>query len=78
MSQDVVAAQPHLPVVQGSSQTTVAFFYAISFLSGLLYDFLDVASSVTPLRTGFARADRSKTFFDVSFVALQCMLSLAG
>ena len=46
MSQDVVAAQPYLPVVQDPSQTIVAFIYATSFFSRLLYDFLDVAFPV--------------------------------
>ena len=45
MSQHVVAAQPHLPIVQGSSQTIVDFPYAASFLPRLLYDF-PVASFV--------------------------------
>lgn len=47
MSQDVVAAQPHLPIMQVSSQTIVAFVYATSFLSKHLYDLIDVAPSVT-------------------------------
>jgi len=34
----VVATQPYLPIVQGSSQTIVDFLYATSFLSRLLYD----------------------------------------
>ena len=45
MSQDVVAAQPLLPIMQGSSQTIVTFLYVTSFLSRLLYD-SPVASSV--------------------------------
>lgn len=46
MPQDVVAAQPHLPIVQGSSQTTVTLIHATSFLSRLLYEFHDIVSVV--------------------------------
>lgn len=68
MSQEVVAAQPHLPIVQVSSKTIVAIRYAISLLPRLLYDLLDVATSIILLsRTGSARMVRSKTFV-VSFV----------
>ena len=81
MSQDVVAAQSHMSIVQVSSQTIVAFhpchlvpfgtFVRLSQRCFLCHP---------PPRTGFARATRSKTFVDVSFVVftMYALLSRLG
>ena len=69
MSQDLVAAQPHLSIVQGPSPTTVTFLHAASFFSRLLYDFVDVASPAPLCRVRVThKGTRFKMMVDVSFV----------